>query len=427
MQMIRVVWVVFLLGLGVTGISSAQDEGFTGYIAFIGEDYNVYVVGNEFNSPTALTTDANFIRRYQFPTWSTDGRLAFFCCNVQYSPQTNIEAYVASADLTAPKLLYQARNEGYTYSYWSPADCNAGIGCRDLALLLTRPSTSFKVEILRQTDIGSELRETSTGAPFYFSWSSDGQRMLWYRNNRLLSYFDVETSIITDSTERPLFFQAPAWSPIDGRAAVTLLAEDEQSTTLTILEPDGSVLPLRTGLQGLTNFSWSPDGRYIAYRLLTADGITAVQVIDSTTGESAAFSTEQNVIAFFWSPDGSKLAYLTPSVTGGVQGGQTINNVAQVQGQRFTLAWNILNIETNQNQLLTSFEPTDTMLYLLGYFDQFSQSHRVWSPDSRHLVYGEVVRDGQNPVQQVAVLDTLAERPASVSIANGEIGIWSYR
>ncbi len=427
MLMIRVIWVVLLLGLGVKGLASSQDEDFAGYIAFIGEDYNVYVVGNEFSSPTALTTDASFLRRYQFPTWSTDGRLAFFCCNVQYSPETLVEAYVASADLTAPKLLYQARNEGYTYSYWSPADCAIGEGCRDLALLLTRPSASFKVEILRQTEIGSELRETSTGAPFYFSWSSDGQQMLWYRNNRLLSYFDVETSAITDLDERPLFFQAPAWSPVDERAAVTLLAEDEQSTTLTILEPDGSMVPLRTGLQGLTNFSWSPDGRYIGYRLLTADGITAVQVIDSTTGESVAFSGEQNVIAFFWSPDGSKLAYLTPNLSGGVQRGQTISNMEQVQGQRFSLVWHVLEVETNQNRFLTNFEPTDTMLYLLGYFDQFSQSHRVWSPDSRHLVYGEVIRTGQNPVQQIALLDTLVEQPTSVSVANGEIGIWSYR
>jgi hypothetical protein len=64
------------------------------------------------------------------------------------------------------------------------------------------------------------------------------------------------------------------------------------------------------------------------------------------------------------------------------------------------------------------------MLYLLAYFDQYSQSHQIWSPDSRYLVYGERVDGGGSSVK---ILDTSAEAPVPFTVADGEIGIWSYQ
>src|SRR5690606_12465644 len=53
----------------------------TGHIAYIGLDHNIYIYDVEDQRSTAVTDDATRMRRYLYPTWSTDGRLAFFCCN----------------------------------------------------------------------------------------------------------------------------------------------------------------------------------------------------------------------------------------------------------------------------------------------------------------------------------------------------------
>jgi len=420
----RISGIFALIGLlfGLVFGVNAQSFDLPGHIAVLGQDFNVYVVGSEFNTPSPLTTDASAIRHYQFPTWSTDGRLAFFCCDVFFSPEITVEAYVASSDLTAAKLMYRAPNESYTYAAWSPANCADGDHCRDLALLLTRPSASFKVEILRQNAIGVTTQTAATGTPFYFSWSSDGRRMIWHRNNRLLSFFDVETRVVTDDAAVPRFFQAPAWSPIDDRAIIVI--QDSDSTTALVILEDGEQRVIKGGLQGLANFSWSPNGRYLAYRLLTNNGITAVEVLDAQTGTIVGSSAEANVIAFFWSPDSSKLAYLTPNQSGGALGAQLIANPF-AQPERISVNWNVLDLASNGSRIIASFTPTETMVYLLSYFDQFNQSHQLWSPDSRYIVYGEVMNT--TPVTySVSYVDTLTDNPSPVSLMPGEIGIWSY-
>lgn len=418
----RVCSAILLIFSVIFGVN-AQDFTLPGYIAVLGGDYNVYVVGSEFTTPTALTNNASPTRHYQFPTWSTDGRLAFFCCDLRFSPQILLEVYVASQDLTAAKLMYQAQSEGYTYSYWSPANCTEGDACRDLAVLVTRPNDSFKVEVLRQNAQGVTTRTIGTGAPFYFSWNSDGQQMVWHRNNRLLSFFDVLTNTIIDDGATPSFFQAPAWSPVDDRAAVVI--EDSPSSSALVIFEAGQQRVLKGNLRGITNFSWSPDGRYIAYRLLTQDGITAIEVLDADSGAIVTSSPSSSAIAFFWSPDSTRLAYLTPELSGGASGGQFIAYTQVVQPERIMVSWNVLDIATGNSRQISSFTPTESMVYLLGYFDQFNQSHNLWSPDSRYLVYGEVV-DYSTSATSVSFVDTLADTPMPVSIMPGEIGIWSY-
>jgi hypothetical protein len=64
------------------------------------------------------------------------------------------------------------------------------------------------------------------------------------------------------------------------------------------------------------------------------------------------------------------------------------------------------------------------MFYLLAFFDQFSQSHQLWSPDSRYIVYAEMIDGGESLVK---ILDTTADAFVPFTVAEGEIGIWSYQ
>jgi TolB protein len=421
-------WIAALFLAVSTFSVIAQDTPDTlpGTIAYIGADFNVFVLGNS-QTPVALTNDASDRERYQFPTWSTDGRLAFFCCDLNYTQSFSLRAYVASSDLTAGKLLYSAEREGFTYAAWAPANCDEGANCRDLAVLVNRPSSTFKVELIRSGGTSTSSRTVGTGVPFYFSWNRDGRHMLWFRNNETLSVFDAGTDQSVGAIAAiPRFFQAPAWSPADERAAAVFL-EDSGNTTALVTVDGADRQVLRRGLRGVTAFSWSPDGRYLAYRqFVPGTGLSAVEVLDSRTGETAALSGAGQVVSFFWAPDSSKLAYVIPAFESGPSaesGAQRISGSLQ-QEQELMLSWQVLTLSDSTSRTLTRFVPTDSMLYMLTYFDQFNQSHNIWSPDSRYLLYAERLPNGAPPA--ISIVDTIASASQSRVLAHGEFGVWSY-
>jgi TolB protein len=125
------------------------------------------------------------------------------------------------------------------------------------------------------------------------------------------------------------------------------------------------------------------------------------------------------VIAFFWSPDSEKLALVTFAAVP-----SAFNISTSAQPERLSLTWWVMDVASGSITRYASFVPTDSMIYILGFFDQFSQSHRLWSPDSTHLVYAEIQEDG---TRSINLLDTRRTDAVPFSVANGEIGIWSYR
>ena len=64
------------------------------------------------------------------------------------------------------------------------------------------------------------------------------------------------------------------------------------------------------------------------------------------------------------------------------------------------------------------------MRLVIGGFNQSAQSHRVWSADSRYLVYANVDALAE---EQVWVVDTQAPRGTKPHfIAKGALGVWSW-
>lgn len=421
-------WLLIVLLLVVIGGSQAQ-EGIPvlpGKIALMGTDHNVYVFSNETGSRDvrALTADASSGRRYQWPTWSTDGRLAYFCCDVRFMRgQMLLETYISREASAAGKLIYAQDNEAFTYASWSPADCSDGTGCRDLAVLVSRPSQPFKVEVIRDDTRQPSSRSVGSGVPFYFSWSPDGTRLAGQINNAQFRVYDVRGS--GDSRAligAPGRMQAPQWSPVDNRVLVAALNDDTLTSDIEVLDGD-SINVLQDAVEGIIALSWSPDGQYIAYSVLSRDRGSVLVVIDAQAGDLVSVARAGLIVGFFWSPDSQKIAYVTPSFSEGVKAA-TVSTAAQ-QGT-VVLQWHVLTVATEAVESLTAFVPTAEMVYLLTYFDQFAQSHRLWSPDSRYLVYAEQGADGNG---QVTVLDTAAGGTvtyAKYAIAQGNIGVWSY-
>src|SRR5690606_10256061 len=128
-----------------------------------------------------------------------------------------------------------------------------------------------------------------------------------------------------------------------------------------------------SNLEGPASFAWSPDGNLIAY--VASQGV--LFVTDAVSGETVARSLTTGVLAYFWSPDSTQLAYVTLAAAPGTFTADASNGVRQaalVQGET-GLLWSVLNVETGDTRNFSTFLPTQDMLYLLTYFDQFAQSH----------------------------------------------------
>ncbi|QPC81228.1 PD40 domain-containing protein [Phototrophicus methaneseepsis] len=381
-----------------------------------------------------MTEDGTPVHRYQWPTWSTDGRLAYFCCDLEFSQTFETAAYIAPDSQNRGIAAFEGTAETIIYAAWSPTACDAENRCFDLAMLVSDFNNGgLYLELVHDVDATTTRQTVTQAAPLYYSWSADGTRILLHLNNQDLSIYsalqnDFDTSFEQSSSGT---FQAPAWSPVDNRLLVGIPTEQGRGADLVVIE-DGIILPLVQNIIGSVSFSWSPDGRYVAYRILDERGLNTLNVVEATSGALIAQSEIEGVVGFFWSPDSQKIAFVTPETPV-----DSINRPAQpmtIQHQfdapqpaqdLVSLTWHILDTASGLSTPLNTFIPTSNFIYMLLYFDQFSQSHRIWSPDSQYLVYTELML-ADSPVSLVQIRDVSDAAATPITVDNGTFAVWSY-
>lgn len=394
-----------------------------GRIAYIGADYNVYTTSLHDEVLHQLTDDSSSLRRYQWPTWADNDMLAYFCCAPLFGAPSVTDVHISADGVTRGESVYRESGEVFNYAYWSPRDCEGSDVCRDLALLISR-GNSLAVELIHVTSIETSSRTIGTGAPFYYSWSPDGSRMLLQRNNRRFDVLDVDQGELQRLDQTPGFIQAPWWSPVDDRLLIGVQNADGGSTDLAVLANEELTI-FQEELPGPVSYSWSPDGNQFAFRAIFEDAIGSLIVMDSLTGEVVAQTSADEVLAFFWSPDSKHIAYLTfTEPSGSFSASRAIQISNQAQQQEIELSWSVLDVESGTIRRYSSFLPTEEMVYIISFFDQFAQSHRIWSPDSSHIVFSEFDGD-RNPI--INVLDMTRADTVPFYVADGVIGIWSFQ
>lgn len=369
-------------------------------------------------------TDETF---FQYPTWSPAGdRVA-----VIGSDMGGSGIYVLPDTEGIGKLeergVYFSVNETPFYLYWSPDSQN-------LAFLANQSRNEMGLKVV-PGDGASDSRLLAKGTPFYWHWTDDGRQLLVHRgldrSQGDLSLIDVEGETQAGNLASPGAFQAPGIAPGGRYWAIAEEAQDGLSALVVVDTQTGERRPYEEA--GSLALSWSPTRDQVAYINGRVDGHPywgPLQVLDVASGQTRLLS-RQTVLAFFWSPDGRSIAFITISRDeddGGINAGLPAKErvlsrraLPVQQGQGF-LTLSVVDVDTGQGLRLIDFEPTASYIgQFLPFFDQYALSHRVWSPDSSAVVLP--VREDSGNV--VLIVPTRGGRPQR--LAEGDIAFWSQR
>ena len=391
----------------------------SGRIAFMGVDGNIYTMDQAGGGRVPVTEDAvipdqnqGLVRYYQFPAWSPDdSRLAF----IGYQGNDQI-ASTSSVFTTAPDgtNIVQAFSSGQYLPhtlYWSPD------GRRLTFLTSTAGSTASALQIVPAA--GGEAIKLDAGNPFYWSWAPDGATIVVHAGGAYrsrLAFLNVDGAVYEEGLAvRPAAFQTPAWSPDGSRLLVAAQSGDQAELVMT--NRDASLYRVLHRARTAPTFAWSPDGKQVAYITRTVDeqGVQANLHVIGVEGhgtEPTVLTADSLVIGFFWSPDSSKIAYFVPG---------TYVNPEDEQQQTLFLTMHVHNLRRDTSREIQSFVPTSQFMSVVQQFDQFYLAARVWSPDSRNILFAAYTQQG--PGIMVAKADSsLAPR----RVADGLIGFWSW-
>ena len=351
--------------------------------------------------------------------WSRDGQ------HLIYAQVDGVSSHLLSARPDGSESVTLYEGEQTTAPFYldgAPNDAN-------VAFLVPDANQGMVLRIA-PTDRARTDRAAVSGQPNYVSWSPDGSALVVHiggaGGDAFVGTYALSQTQVNKIEQNPALFQAPSWSPTG--EAQWLYARKGANRNEFVIDNGREAVPLTQFDDGIT-FSWSPDGQAIAYALNTPDSFLyqGLTVIDRA-GRQPHVYYRSNLLAFFWSPDGQHLAFLTGELvqqepTGRI-GGLAVPSVRQNR-RTLQVTWHVVDLKSGSITDLNTFEPTESFLYVIQYFDQFAQSIALWSPDSRWLVY-----TGQSLIGErgVYIIDTRQTgEPKPQYLGPGEFAIWSWK
>ena len=388
-------------------------------IAYADSEGRIHLVDPEGSQDTMISEDAGF---FTWPVWSPDASsLAFSGIILDPTGQSVLEMHQYNLDTGTTTRVYVNSPgmgpilEGMPhYPLWSPDGSKLGIMASErlgLTLLLTEPGLGAPHDVV--------IRD----APLYAGWSSDSSRLLVHAGAE-----QYLVNVQEGTTSEPIgigstAYRAPAWRAGSNQVAfVSSGALGRQELTVAdVVSGDSLVVQ---PVAATVAFSWSPDGKWLAIgetfppspltynrvRLVPWNGLR-----DGSGGSGSVEAITAPVVAFFWSPNSQYIAYVI------------------LTDERGVFEWRMHEVDSGTDWPVVEFAPSDEQVTMFGFFDQFSQSHSVWSPRSDAIVFsGVLVSEGvsassrsQTPTK-VLVADALADS-AVRDVGTGLLAVWSPR
>lgn len=237
-----------------------------------------------------------------------------------------------------------------------------------------------------------DLRIIERGQPLFWSWSPDSTMLAVHVEDtvNVVSLDGGDPQLLSDDAGS---FLAPGWAA-DG--SVVMIAGE----SLVRYQPDGS--DSETVARDIAGRCVvDPDGRRVAFVDMVDDN-PAVVVVDLVSGQRTVLLNEQPG-GFFWSPDGQRLAVVVMAGPNQVQ-------------------WVVA--DGDEVVRLAPFRPaTGWVREVLPFFEQYAQSHAVWSADGLHLVAPGLDGDGTGE----AVVQTIDDPSRTQRVPGARLAWWANR
>ena len=362
-------------------------------------DGNLAMLNPKTGKRIGLTDDASANVVYGQPVWSpAAAELAWVRTEMR---GTTLEGEVLVADTTGNVKMQIETTFPPFYMYWNPQ------GTR-LSLLGNWFSDGNATMALNVIDTESSEKGVpklvDVGAPFYYVWAPDGERLVVHRDAHLV--WIGSPQVPQDLTANSAPFGAPAWL---GESEDVVFAESRDGVA-TLLRRNliTDAEEILTWYQG-SHLALYPDvyGRNLAV-IETPEGINI-----NAFGPLFVYSFEQGtveqitsgpVIAVFWSPNGHGLLFWEANMEGNV-------------GSFNLRFWN--GEEILEVALVDS--PPEFLRRFLFFSDQYARSHTLWSADSQMVAFATVGPSGNS---EIFVQEMVAGTPADF-VAYGDLVFWS--
>lgn len=382
-------------------------------IAFIDTRGQLCTISPDGEDVRVLTDEPRF---FQFPAWSPDSRRIAAIGGDRRSAGI---AVTEDWD-NAARMIYHGEDGPPIYLYWTPHG--------DEVSFIAAEGYQFGLHFVAPD---SERRIRAHGQPFFWHFSPDGNTFLAHTNGfgarGDLRLYNTEGDERGKRLADPGHFQAPD-STFDNQLLAFASMNAQGESQIVVANSYGETVR-QLNHQGIVALAWSPREPLLAFIHPTgpvAKWYGPLQLLDVATGEARVL-VEDEVLAFFWSPDGSAIAYFTLAPAprrsqrefgaySALERQQTPLPTPQV-----TLSIGVFDLASGEEKRLARFEPQPLFAnQFLPFFDQYSRSHRIWSPDSSALVVPVMAR-GITP--QIAVVPRDGTR-ARV-LADGAMPFWS--
>lgn len=332
---------------------------------------NLFTMDADGGNRFAITTDATASRVYSQPTWSPDGSHIAFAqvINLQSS-----QLIVVGADGSQRRVLDVPFAP--FFFFWNPQ----GSELAYLSNWIEGRQTSISLNVVALDGDTLSYNTVSIGQPLYFSWSPAGDQILTHSGNREVALTNLDGSriVLADPSSN---FATPQWL---GDGQHLLYGVNEAGYQQIVLADLTGNVEQKIAFNGAASFHVNAAGDKLAF-VDTAQSIGTntfgpLYVLDLKEGVYRQLSSRPAVY-FAWSPDGEALLYMTMEPYRG-------------------LTWlhpYVWRAEGTAD--LSRFRPSNLFFnQYLRFGDQYAQSHRYWSPDSRNIVFSGIGEDGRSGI-----------------------------
>jgi len=262
--------------------------------------------------------------------------------------------------------------------------------------------------------IGQDITLIINQGPLFLRWTEDGQGLFIHSRERLLYAREPFSNPPTALAPMDPSFRNPDIS-YDGRR-LAFITDVGQGPALIVGDVSGpGPFQALTPVGGNSAILFSPIDHTIAVaEAPTADATLYARLRLVASDTSSKVLVDEPLLAFFWSPDGKKIAYFS------------LNPVHQ------DIILKILDVAGGEPLTAARFAPSVEFLAMLGFFDQYAHSHRLWSPDSTRLVFcGALHRhqahtNGHTQIyDRIYVINTEAGSEPQ-EVARGPLAFWPF-